>query len=241
MLIELLSGSNYANYNIKLAQLFGLHTAIYLSEIMNINDKAVRKDKLDGEYFNIDRNYIMSRTTLTEEEQKSIEESLINVKILNVSESGMITLNLDNLVSLMMSTDEELVKDINTLVKPKKSRRSKNECIVDNLKKCINTSNEELYNAYCGWIEGVYSNPKGFLSKQAVAIFQKEIDAFANHNLDVALAVVSIATVNGWKDAHWAIKAYNDRYKVNYHTINFNMSEKPMEKCSKVELSSEEF
>ena len=39
MLIELLSSSNYVNFNIKLAQILGLKPAIYLSQIMDINEK----------------------------------------------------------------------------------------------------------------------------------------------------------------------------------------------------------
>ena len=39
MLIELLSSSNYVNFNIKIAQILGLKPAIYLSQIMDINEK----------------------------------------------------------------------------------------------------------------------------------------------------------------------------------------------------------
>ena len=59
MLIELLSQSNYISVNIKLAKIFGVEGAIYISEILNIYDKAVRKNKEWREcknikYFNID-------------------------------------------------------------------------------------------------------------------------------------------------------------------------------------------
>ena len=63
MLIDLLSTSNYVSYNIRLAELLGLHAAIYLSELMNINDKAIRKNKLNDNYFKLKREYITSRTT----------------------------------------------------------------------------------------------------------------------------------------------------------------------------------
>ena len=76
MLIELLSMSNYVNFNVKLAHILGLNTAIYLSQIMDINEKAIRKDKVDKNFFTIDRNYITSRTTIAEKEQKEIENNL---------------------------------------------------------------------------------------------------------------------------------------------------------------------
>ena len=72
MLIELLSMSNYAHFNVKLAQILGLHQAIYLALIMDINEKAIRKSKIDKDFFTIDRKYITSRTTLSEQEQRDI-------------------------------------------------------------------------------------------------------------------------------------------------------------------------
>ena len=82
MLIELLSSSNYVNFNIKLAQILGLKPAIYLSQIMDINEKAIRKNKVDNDYFTLDRKYIESRTTLTKDEQSSIEKDLLNANLL---------------------------------------------------------------------------------------------------------------------------------------------------------------
>ena len=87
MLIELLSTSNYVSYNIKLAELLGLHAAIYISELMNINDKAIKKNKVDQEYFKLDRSYITSRTTIEESEQLEIEENLLKLGILERGES----------------------------------------------------------------------------------------------------------------------------------------------------------
>ena len=51
LLIDLLSTSNYVSYNIKLAELLGLHASIYISELMNINDKSIRKNKITDNYF----------------------------------------------------------------------------------------------------------------------------------------------------------------------------------------------
>ena len=73
MLIELLSTSNYVSYNTKLAQLLGLHASIYLSELMSINDKAIRKDKTSESSFVLDREYMTKRTTFDIEEQLEIE------------------------------------------------------------------------------------------------------------------------------------------------------------------------
>ena len=82
MLIDLINTSNYVSYNIKLAQLLGLKEAIYLSELLNINDKAIRKNKINNNYFDIDRKYLETRTTLNVSEQDKIEKTLIKLKII---------------------------------------------------------------------------------------------------------------------------------------------------------------
>lgn len=236
MLIDLISNDNYINFNYKLANLIGLHPAIYLSELMNINDKAIRKKKInDNNQFIIDRKYLKQRTTLEIEEQFDIESYLCDINILNKDEENenSISLNINNLVALM-SDGENLKKYIKKISKPK-TNRTKRDCVKDALKANLVCQNDELKKAYEDWIDGVFANPKGFLSKASIEIFQKTVDDFANHNLDVALQIISIATVNGYRDATWAINRYKQDYKVYYHTNVNNTSN------SKNELATEVF
>ena len=76
MLINFLSTDNYNSFNIELAHLIGLQEAIYLNELININQKAVRKNKIEDNYFLVDRKYIESRTTLNIDEQREIDQAL---------------------------------------------------------------------------------------------------------------------------------------------------------------------
>ena len=158
MLIELLSMSNYVYFNVKLAEILGLHTAIYLGQIMDINEKAIRKNKVNENFFTIDREYITKRTTIPEKEQKEIENNLIKIGILERSDkdSNTLLLNLTVLTSILMSPDEDLLKNVEDLAKPKKSK-TKAEKIIENLKENIITPNPELRQAYFDWIDAVYS------------------------------------------------------------------------------------
>ena len=88
MLIDLLSTANYNMYNVSVANKIGLHASIYLSEIMNINDKAIRKNKVEDNYFTIDREYVEKRTTLKKEEQIDIDKLLLELNILEKSNSN---------------------------------------------------------------------------------------------------------------------------------------------------------
>ena len=61
MLFELLATDMYVSYNVKLAKTLGLTSAIYLSELININRKAIEKNKIKDGYFKINREYIEDR------------------------------------------------------------------------------------------------------------------------------------------------------------------------------------
>jgi hypothetical protein len=216
MLIELLSSSNYVNFNIKLAQILGLKPAIYLSQLMDINEKALRKNKVENNYFTIDRKYIESRTTLTKDEQSSIEKDLLTIGILekDSEKKNTLSLNITMLTSIMMTPDEDLLKDISSLSKSKK-RKTKSEVIEEHLKDNILTTNTELRDAYYEWIESVLAK-RGAMTKAAVIHAQPTLDKFCNRNLDVALKVLEIASIHGYEDINWAINSYNKEFKVNF-------------------------
>lgn len=219
MLIELLSTSNYVSYNIKLAELLGLHAAIYISELMNINDKAIKKNKVDQEYFKLDRSYITSRTTIEESEQLEIEENLLKLGILERGESDdLLSLNITTLTTLMMTTDEELIDKIKKGRK-RKSRSSnkstKADKIKENLKANLRVQNAELRQAYEGWIDAIYDK-QGWMSVKCVTVAEDTVDEFSGRNLDIALKLLEIASIHGYRDIQWAINMYNKQYSVSY-------------------------
>lgn len=242
MLIELLSPSNYVSFNIKLAEILGLHPAIYISELMNINDKAIRKDKVNESSFSLDREYVHKRTTIPVEEQLDIEKNLIKLGIVEkpTDDTNCVILNINVLTTLLMSTDEELIGNIKKLnkVKSKSGKTTKADAIRQTLKTNITTTNVELYEAYSEWIDSVYSK-QGWMSKQAVVMGQGVVDDFAKRNLDVALAVVNIAALHGYRDMTWAITKYKEQYQFRRDiNIQHNQSVTP---TSPVKLSSEVF
>lgn len=239
MLIELFSTSNYARYNVSIAHLFNLHTAIYLQELMNINEKAIKKAKLDGKYFILDREYIKSRTTFTVEEQKEIDDLLISVGVLKKEENNPDALYVDIpfLTSILSSEDENIIDNVKKLVKPKPVKATKTQKIIESLKENIVTTNAELRAAYSEWIDAVYAKDH-WMSKTAVVSGQALIDEFSNHNLDIALQVLRIAAINGYRNIEWAINSYKETYRVGYR-VPPQISSEEVNKT--VELSDEVF
>jgi hypothetical protein len=238
MLIDLLSTANYISFNIKVAEIVGLHAAIYISELMNINDKAIRKNKTEENCFNVDREYLCKRTTLPQEEQIEIEKTLIKIGILTKpkTDTNCICLNINVLTSLLVSNDEKLYGDIKQLSKSKK--QTKADKIRQALKDNIITTNEELKQAYDEWIDAVYAK-QGWMSTKSVSVAQRTIDEYSNRDLDVALKIIEIATINGYRDMEWAINKYKTDYKNNYLTTNPIVQKPVIQKALK--LSEEVF
>ena len=229
MLLDLLSTDNLANYNVKIAQVMGLHTAIYINELINISNKAIKKKKIiSGKYFLLNREYITKRTTLELEEQLAIDSKLIKVSVIQKpdSDTDHIYLDIDKLAEIISSDDSaylDKVKkktEVKTTALPgmKQTLRQKQ---AEEFKNSITITHPELKEAYDGWVDGVLANPKGFLSKRSIKIFIDTVDSFADGYLDIALAIINIAAVNGYRDATWAINKYNEENKKN-NTVRNN-------------------
>lgn len=242
MLIELLSTSNYVSFNVNLAELLGLHAAIYVSELMNINDKAIRKEKMNESSFLLDREYVTKRTTLSIKEQLDIEKNLIKLGIIEkpTEDENCVILNITTLTTLLMSTDEDLISNVKKLTKIKnKSKETKADAIKKTLKTNIVTTNGELIEAYSDWIDAVYAK-QGWMSKKAVVVAQSVVDEFSKRDLDVAIRLINIATIHGYVDMTWAVNRYVDQYKIKRVVMEPPKVNTPMEEKTP-KLSSEVF
>ena len=215
MLLELLSPGNYISFNIKLANVVGLQSAIYLSELLNINEKAVRKKKITNDSFILDREYIKTRTTLTIEDQLNIEKTLIKIGILKQCENpNAVQLDISMLTSIMMSPDEDLLQNVTKLADLRKAgKQTKGEKINLELKSSVITPNPKLRVAYYEWIDAIQAKD-GFLHKKAVTSAQSLIEETCKNNVDEAVKILEIATISGYRDMAWAIS----NYKKKLHT-----------------------
>lgn len=233
---------NYVQYNIKIAEILGLHPAIYISELLNINGKAVRKDKITNESFIVDREYIQKRTTLSRDEQKEIETVLLNLGILKKQESNDNALTLDlTILTSLVSAEPMSLKSLEKIIqtaKKDKTKRTKAEVIIDTLKDKVTATNEELREAYFDWIDSVYAK-QGWMSAKSVVCGQRTIDDYCNHNLDLALHLIEIASINGYRDIQWAINTYEKDYKLQYSIPR--ATPQPVAQESTTDLSTEVF
>ena len=220
MLLDLLSSDNYGTYNVKVAQIMGLHTAIYLAEIININRKAINKEKIDNNCFTINRQYIENRTTIDTEEQLKIDKKLSEVGILgmNVDNPDQVYIDVNALTNMIAAGDAKLLERVSRITKLKYvgdmrvGKMTQRQRDAANCKTAISTTNGELLDALSGWVDAVFARPNGFLSKRAVTIFQNELYKYTNGDLDLALKLVDIATVGGYRDFQWAKEEFESRF-----------------------------
>lgn len=231
MLIDLISQSNYQSYNVIIARVFGLETAVYLNALVEINEKAIRKNKLVKEHFVINRQYIKDRTTLSISQQKKIEETLEKINIIHKNGMDCIKVDIDILISLMAVENEGVVKDLSNLKNNIPSKTQKSMSILRSVKANINNSYpNDMKVAYEEWLD-VIMNKFGFVSKQMLFQAQSCVDEESNHDANKAIDIIHIASANGWKDMKYAIKRYNQTTTSNLTKVHQN----------KIDISGEAF
>lgn len=238
MILDLLSSNNNVTFNSNIAQIIGLEGAVYFSEILNQYRKAAQKSNnynKDNFVVKINRTEITKRTTLATNIQQKLDGELKQLSLIDIENDknkNTLIFNENSILkflscptNVLFDYNKELQKlkkktiELDTKLKDisKPKRLSKVEQEKINFKQNLDVENEELKNAYCSWIDSVYRK-LGWMSQRAITVAQKRIDEESNCNLDVALKILDIATVNGYKDIEWAIKIYKDR-SVNKSTL----------------------
>lgn len=210
MLIDLIATENIISCNIRVAQIIGLEAAIYVNELININSKAIRKDKVSDSYFVLDRKYMENRTTLTEKRQLEIDQTLEQFKLLkrNPDNVNELCVDLEVLTSLLMCENEQLVKEISVSTK-KQSKEVKEKANIDRLKSYIKSWDPDIRGAYNVWIESVVEK-RGLVTVATVQIAQDTLNRFTTDKTKL-VDVIKIAALNGYVDMQYAINTYNQR------------------------------
>lgn len=230
MFIDLLDNASYINVNIKLARIFGLNAAVYCSELINIYNKAVKKNKIiDDGFFKLDRTYMTNRTTLSVEEQLIIDNTWVKADLLKKHSDNpdIIKLNDELLISIISEEDSSSIKKLSSLLKTKtkdETKKTKQAIIIENLKNSIICSNYELLTALREWVETICKS-KGYLSIQMIKTFQETLNNYTKGDLDLALRLVKIATTQCYRDCQWAINIYEKDLKFKQNNIRITKQE----------------
>lgn len=247
MLIDIFDNNNSITVNYKTIQIFGLPTAVYLTELVNIYKKAVKKGKVNEyDYFKVDRKYISNLISLTSEEQIICDLNLVKTSVLkkDPNDPDLLKLDIKLFLSLLSSEDFSVYENIKKQMrvsKPKGIKASQRQQMINGLKESIECSNYELLTALREWVDGVYSRPNGFLSKSAIKIFQDTLNNYTKGDLDLALRVVQIATVQGYRDCTWAINMLEESEKRKRQVARNSIRVTEQRVATKKDLSNDVF
>lgn len=225
MLIDILNSSNYIMVNMDAIRIFGLNTAVYCAELLNIYKKAVSKKKLynDNKYFKIDREYIKKQTSIDIEDQLKCDANLLKVNIIipDRDDPDIIMFDVEVYASLLASEDIKLLDKVSSKVKvnnPKGTKQVQRDRIIIQLKDAIECKTPEVLFGLKGWIDSIMSDPKRVMSKQQVLVFKDCLDDYCNGDLQKALDIIKLATIHMYVDCQWAINLYERNNKAAFAT-----------------------
>lgn len=247
MLIDLLNSANYLMVNMEAIRIFGLNTAVYCSELLNIYKKAVVKNKLYNEtHFKIDREYIKKQTSLEIEDQLKCDINLrkVNIIIPNEENPDIIRFDVEVYASILSSEDIKLLDSVSSKVKvdnPKNVKMAQRNRVIIALKQAIECKTIDVLQKLQEWIDSVMADPKRFMSKQQVVAFKNRIDEYCEGDLQKALDIINIATIHGYVDCQWAINLYERDNKPLKANVPINNSVRVTTQKKTTELSDEEF
>lgn len=192
----------------------GLECAAYLSELLNY---------CNGNSINPDRKSIAEKIQIEEKLQLQFDSQLQEINIIS-NNNGTISVNIETIMSILQPDSKvniTKIKKITSLTKEEK----KMHVIKSRLKSKVLATNPELRDAYNLWIDSVMEK-QGWMSDASVIDGQTTVDDFSNHDLDVALDILKIASINGYRDIRWAINRYKESKPIVHQ--NYQISNQPI-------------
>lgn len=219
------------SYNLEIAKVFGVLTAVFLKciddEILfQERNKLISEDKT----ISLSRAEIYARTALDDDKQIDIEFALQECGVLivkplkNVPNKNYYIFNQEQLIKIMVAEDPSEVLGTEKAKQFTKGARieplSKRQNRIIGLKKKITIEDPVVKQYLVDWIDAVYSRQKGgFLSPTGVTIAQEELIAYAKDNQEKQIAILKIAIKGCLRDLTWAIEQYEKQNPVG--TRNF--------------------
>lgn len=218
------------SYNLEVAKVFGVCTAVFLSCIDNEYQLQERNRSIsDDNTISLSRAEIYARTALDDEKQIDVELALQECGVLivkplkNIPNKNYYNLNTEQLTKILTAENpsevlgDEKAKQFTQQKRVEPLSKRKNRII--QLKKKISVSDPIIQQYMCDWIDAVYTNPKGFISPTGVSIAQEELLAYTKNDQEKQIAILKIAIKGGLRDITWAIEQYEKQSGIG--TRNF--------------------
>lgn len=221
MWLDVMSQYNTLQVNIKLANLLGLEVAVYWAELMNVYARVLNKKKEDlienDGYFELDREYITKRTTLTLEKQLEIDSGLTKIEVLFQDENdpNSIKLDIEKLCAILVDDSIDAIRDVQKRSKLRRedTARAKKASVRINLVAALKETDPDVLTAYHNWIDALLEAKKP-ITRQALDIYQNNLNDYTD-NKQAKIKILEIATTNAYTEFAWSMKIYEKDYRGN--------------------------
>ena len=226
-LINILSPSNYNQFNITLAHKIGLETAIYLNELFNIYEKASRKEKIksskaleeyspDEDYFIVDRDYITQRTTFSRPKQLELDANLLGLQLIKKPSSNPDELCIDQIqyINFFTSPNEKIFRKLKPITKYRTEKEQRREYNIESTKLLFKSEDTELYALWSDWVDTVMTNDatKGRVNAISAREFKNGLERFANGHRDALIELIKLSIELSYTVSDWVIVKYKERH-----------------------------
>ena len=231
MWLDIMSQYNTLQVNIKLANLLGLEVATYWAALMDVYARVVNKfkDELESNsgYFELDRDYITKRTTLTLDKQLEIDTGLGKLGVLKhrgENELNWITLDVEKLCAILVDDSIDAIRDIQRVSKLRRedTTRAKKAAVRINLVAALKETDPDVLTAYNNWIDALLEAKKP-ITRQALDIYQNNLNNYTD-NKQAKIKILEIATTNAYTEFAWSMKIYEKDYRGNGTFIGVRQS-----------------
>lgn len=209
------------SYNLKIAEIFGIHSAVFIDCIIFERDYQKRVKNDFDNIIALSSDEIYARTALSLDKLHDVEQSLSDCGVISIKPFQKIKnksyyiLNDDQLDRILTasSPNNEIMQlspiafNKKTNINKAKTLNKKDSHIIA-LKRSIDIEDELIHQYLCDWIDAVYTNPKGFLSNSSLKIAISELFSYAPNDQEKQIAILQIAIKGGLRDMTWAISKY---------------------------------
>lgn len=226
MISYLVSHEQTYTYNLSIAKVFGLCSAVYLNLLLGEQYSAIANNKLYKEkYFVSSRDFIYDKTVLGAGKQKEIEENLIDCQVLvmlpftnnnNKFYYHVDEVKLEYLIKNSNETKGSLnpeTKKVKVLVPteslPKLTAKQKE---IQSAMKAVVEQDAEIYDLYKDWVE-VLVTKNGYCAQSQMKINQEDLNKYAGANKQIKVDILRMAIKTGWKNIEYCIKDYAESLK----------------------------
>lgn len=219
MWLDVMSPYNELPINVKLANMLGLKTAVYWAELMNVYARVVNKfmDELESNegYFELDRDYVTRRTTLSVEEQLEIDAGLERLGVLTKksdNEPNSIKVDVKKFCACLVEDDVDAIWQIQKAAKLNRQdqAKAKKAAIKANLLGSLRETDPDVLTAYHHWIDALLEAKKP-VTKQALDIYQTNLGNYTD-NKQAKIKILEIATTNAYQEFAWSARIYEKDY-----------------------------